>query len=43
MAQIDWNDFVIEEAIDLFDNDDLPAPNNFDKNQKSIKFCFNKI
>ena len=33
MAQIDWNEFVIVESIDLFENEDLPAPNinNFSK------------
>eukprot|EP01016_Furgasonia_blochmanni_P005765 TRINITY_DN12269_c0_g1_i15.p1 TRINITY_DN12269_c0_g1~~TRINITY_DN12269_c0_g1_i15.p1 ORF type:complete len:755 (+),score=132.50 TRINITY_DN12269_c0_g1_i15:33-2297(+) len=29
MAEIDWNDFVIVETIDLFENEDLPAPANF--------------
>lgn len=31
MAQIDWNDFVVVETIDLFDNEELPAPNDFSK------------
>ena len=26
MEQIDWNEFVVVETIDLFDNEDLPAP-----------------
>jgi splicing factor 3A subunit 1 len=29
MAQIDWNDFVVVETIDLFDHEELPAPNDF--------------
>lgn len=32
MAQIDWNDFIIVETIDLFENEELPAPHAFDKN-----------
>ena len=37
MAQIDWNDFVVVETIDLLDNEELPAPNNFSKKEKSEK------
>ena len=37
MAQIDWNDFVVVETIDLLDNEKLPAPNNFSKNDKADK------
>lgn len=37
MAQIDWNEFVIVETIDLFDNEELPAPSTFNKPEvKSI-------
>jgi len=28
MAQIDWNEFVVVETIDLFDDEELPAANN---------------
>lgn len=31
MAQIDWNDFIVVETIDLFENEELPAPLYFDK------------
>jgi splicing factor 3A subunit 1 len=31
MAQIEWNDFVIVETIDLFDDEELPAPSTFTK------------
>lgn len=31
MAQIDWNEFIIVETIDLFENEELPAPLAFDK------------
>jgi len=31
MAQIDWNEFVVVETINLFDNEDLPAPSTFIK------------
>jgi hypothetical protein len=34
LAQIDWNDFVVVETIDLFDNEDLPAPNAFARPEK---------
>jgi len=29
MAQIDWNEFVVVETIDLFDDEELPAASNF--------------
>ena len=34
MAQIDWNDFIVVETIDLFENEELPAPHYFDKHEK---------
>ena len=34
MAQIDWNDFIVVETIDLFENEELPAPLYFDKPEK---------
>lgn len=34
MAQIDWNDFLVVETIDLFENEELPAPLYFDKPDK---------
>ena len=39
MAQIDWNEFVIVESIDLFENEDLPAPNinNFSKSTSNTQ------
>lgn len=36
MAQIDWNDFMVVETIDLFENEELPAPLYFDKNEKAL-------
>ena len=34
MAQIDWNDFIVVETIDLFENEELPAPLYFEKAEK---------
>ena len=34
MAQIDWNDFLVVETIDLFENEELPAPLYYDKPEK---------
>lgn len=36
MAQIDWNDFVVVETIDLFGDEELPAPANFQQQEQPV-------
>mgnify|MGYP001951157743 CR=1 FL=1 len=47
MAQIDWNDFVVVETIDMFDNEDLPAPSNLNQPERvagpEVDLCLNLL